>query len=148
MLLTKRTADLTHYPQQRVFPGGATDTSDEGPVAAALRKAAEEVGLDPDTVHILGTLPALGLPDSGFLVTLVIGWTNDPRVPYGAIRPKSARSTTSSPATWSPTLASCMNIDDHAGSPTGSVLSLLGRMTADVLNLLPPSLAVTTPSTT
>jgi plastocyanin len=37
----------------------------DGPVAAALREAAEEVGLDPASVEVLGQLPALFLPPSG-----------------------------------------------------------------------------------
>jgi len=77
-LLTERAPDLTHYPGQLVFPGGAADPGDDGPVTTALREAAEEIGLDPASVHILGILPALALPDSGFLLTPVLGWSSHP----------------------------------------------------------------------
>ena len=43
-------------------------------VAAALREAEEETGLDPSGVEVLATLPELFLPPSGFVVTPVIGW--------------------------------------------------------------------------
>ena len=42
-------------PAQPAFPGGAIDAADDGPVAAALREAAEEVGVDPDGVDVVGT---------------------------------------------------------------------------------------------
>ena len=74
-LLTGRAPELTHYPEQVVFPGGSTDPGDTSPAATALREAREEVGLDPRCVHIIGTLPPIGLPASGFLVTPVLAWS-------------------------------------------------------------------------
>lgn len=59
-----------------MFPGGAADPGDDGLVATALREAGEEIGLDPSMVHVLGTLPALALPDTGFLLTPVLAWTS------------------------------------------------------------------------
>ena len=44
----------------------------DGPVTAALREAEEEVGLDAATVDVLGVLPALWLPPSGFVVHPVV----------------------------------------------------------------------------
>lgn len=78
VLLSQRAQDLTHYPGQLVFPGGATEPGDDGPVTTALREAAEETGLDPTSVHVLGLLPALALPDSGFLLTPVLAWSPRP----------------------------------------------------------------------
>ena len=78
VLLTERAPDLANYPGQLVFPGGAADPGDDGLVATALREAVEEIGLDPRTVNILGTLPALALPDSGFLLTPVLAWSPRP----------------------------------------------------------------------
>jgi 8-oxo-dGTP pyrophosphatase MutT (NUDIX family) len=74
LLLTERAPKLTNDPGTLVFPGGAVEPSDDGPVATALREAAEEVGIDPGTVHIIGLLPPLALPTTGFLVTAVVGW--------------------------------------------------------------------------
>jgi 8-oxo-dGTP pyrophosphatase MutT (NUDIX family) len=73
------------------FPGGAVDPGDEDVVAAALREAAEETGLDPSGVRVLGTLPALFLPPSGFVVTPVLGWWRAPS-PVSVVDPREVAS--------------------------------------------------------
>jgi 8-oxo-dGTP pyrophosphatase MutT (NUDIX family) len=74
LLLIERAAGLRKHAGQPAFPGGAVDPSDDGPVAAALREAEEEVGLDPNGVTVLATFPELYLPVTGFVVTPVLGW--------------------------------------------------------------------------
>lgn len=74
LLLTERAGTLRHDAGTLVFPGGAAEADDEGPAATALREAAEEVGIDTDTVHIVGLLPPLAVPAGGFLVTAAVGW--------------------------------------------------------------------------
>ena len=57
VLLTKRAPTLKHHPGQVSFPGGKVDAGDTSVIAAALREAQEEIGLPPDAVRVLGTLP-------------------------------------------------------------------------------------------
>lgn len=78
VLLIERASTLRSHPGQAAFPGGAVDPDDDGPVAAALREAREETALPPDQVRVLGTLPELWLPPSGFAVTPVVGWMAEP----------------------------------------------------------------------
>jgi 8-oxo-dGTP pyrophosphatase MutT (NUDIX family) len=56
VLLTQRTTGLTSHAGQIAFPGGKLDPADASPLAAALREAEEEVGLDPRFVHPIGYL--------------------------------------------------------------------------------------------
>ncbi|WP_448809732.1 NUDIX hydrolase [Agromyces bauzanensis] len=78
VLLLRRAATLGSHPGQIAFPGGRLEASDDGPIAAALREAAEETGLDPDGIDPLGTLPAMPLPVSNHLVTPVPAWWTRP----------------------------------------------------------------------
>ena len=74
LLLTERAVKLRNYPSNLVFPGGAVEPRDNGPVATALREANEEVGIDPDSVNIIAVLSPIALPATGFVVTAVVGW--------------------------------------------------------------------------
>ena len=78
LLFIQRSADLRLHAGQPAFPGGAIDAADDGPVAAALREAAEEVGLDPAGVDVVGTLPELFIPRTGFRVVPVLAWWRQP----------------------------------------------------------------------
>jgi 8-oxo-dGTP pyrophosphatase MutT (NUDIX family) len=87
VLLIERAADMRSHAGQPAFPGGGVDPEDDGPVAAALREAQEETGLDPAGVQVARVLPDLWLPPSGYSVTPVIAfwrspapvWAADPR---------------------------------------------------------------------
>jgi 8-oxo-dGTP pyrophosphatase MutT (NUDIX family) len=78
VLLIERSAHLRSHAGQPAFPGGGVDPDDDGPVAAALREAEEETGLDPAGVEVLATLPDLWVPPSGNLVTPVLAWWREP----------------------------------------------------------------------
>jgi len=56
VLLTTRTSDLASHAGQVAFPGGKLDPTDASPLAAALREAEEEVGLERRFVHPIGYL--------------------------------------------------------------------------------------------
>jgi len=82
VLLTQRTTGLTSHAGQIAFPGGKLDPTDTSPLAAALREAEEEVGLDRRFVHPIGYLdvymttlgfrivPTLARVDPDFKLTL------------------------------------------------------------------------------
>lgn len=91
VLLIERAHDMRSHAGQVAFPGGALDPEDADAVAAALREATEETGLDADGVRVLGTLPALFLPPSGFVVTPVLGWWREPS-PVSVVDPREVAS--------------------------------------------------------
>ncbi|MEW6694741.1 putative Nudix hydrolase NudL [Tepidimonas thermarum] len=83
VLLTQRTAHLPTHAGQVAFPGGKVDDHDAGdPVRCALREAAEEVGVAPEWVEPLGTLPVYAT-GSGFEITPVVALV----APAGPWRP-------------------------------------------------------------
>jgi 8-oxo-dGTP pyrophosphatase MutT (NUDIX family) len=77
LLFIQRSQELRLHAGQPAFPGGSIDAG-EGPVEAALREAAEEVGVDPAGVEVVGTLPELYIPRTGFRVVPVLGWWRQP----------------------------------------------------------------------
>jgi 8-oxo-dGTP pyrophosphatase MutT (NUDIX family) len=78
LLFIQRSEGLRLHAGQPAFPGGAIDAGDRGPVAAALREAVEEVGLDPGGVDVVGTLPEVFIPRTGFRVVPVLAWWRQP----------------------------------------------------------------------
>ncbi|HEX4089411.1 MAG TPA: CoA pyrophosphatase [Trebonia sp.] len=83
LLYIQRGEGLRRHPGQPAFPGGKIEQSDDGPVAAALREAVEETGLDPAGVDVLTTLPEMFISRSEFRVVPVLGWWRTP----SAVRP-------------------------------------------------------------
>lgn len=88
VLLTRRADHMRHHPGQIAFPGGGVDPGDANLAETALREAAEETGLDPSGVEIIGSMPAIHIPVSNNLVTPVIGWWHLPS-PVAADRSES-----------------------------------------------------------
>jgi 8-oxo-dGTP pyrophosphatase MutT (NUDIX family) len=71
--LTVRRSDLRDHAGEVSLPGGAVDSADPSREAAALREAAEEIGIDPDEVRIVGTLDDLWIPISNYELRPFVG---------------------------------------------------------------------------
>ena len=89
VLLTLRTAHLPQHAGQIAFPGGKIDAGDKTPLAAAIREAQEEIGLEADAIEPIGYLdvymttlgyrivPVLARIRPGFSLTLNRGEVDD-----------------------------------------------------------------------
>jgi 8-oxo-dGTP pyrophosphatase MutT (NUDIX family) len=72
IILTERPKTMRKHPGQISFPGGRIDPEDDGPVAAALREAEEEIALPRDSVDVIGIADRYRTV-TGFEVTPVVG---------------------------------------------------------------------------
>jgi 8-oxo-dGTP pyrophosphatase MutT (NUDIX family) len=70
VILTVRREHMRTHAGQVAFPGGRIDPG-EDPVAAALREAHEELGLEPSAVEVAGTIEPYRTV-TGYIVTPVI----------------------------------------------------------------------------
>ena len=73
LVFTRRTEDLPRHPGEISFPGGMQEPSDDGPRAAALREAEEELGIPPASVEILGALDPVHTFVSAILIVPFVG---------------------------------------------------------------------------
>jgi 8-oxo-dGTP pyrophosphatase MutT (NUDIX family) len=71
VVLTRRAAHLRSHRGEVSFPGGRLDAG-ESPERGAMREAAEEVGLDPAGIELIGRLSKLGTVSSGTTITPVV----------------------------------------------------------------------------
>lgn len=74
-VLIKRPVYKGVHSGQVAFPGGKREEGDTDIIATALREAEEEVSINRTQVEVLSTLTELYIPPSNFLVTPVIGIT-------------------------------------------------------------------------
>ncbi|MEO3861209.1 CoA pyrophosphatase [Acrocarpospora sp. B8E8] len=84
VLLIQRSSNGRNHAGQPAFPGGGLEPQDAGPIDAALREAAEETGLDPTGVTVVGTMPELYVWRSDYRVTPVLGWWHTPCAVHAA----------------------------------------------------------------
>jgi 8-oxo-dGTP pyrophosphatase MutT (NUDIX family) len=71
VILTERTPHLSSHAGQIAFPGGKIDPEDNGPAAAAIREAGEEIGLDRGLIHPVGYLDPY-LTRTGYRIVPVV----------------------------------------------------------------------------
>lgn len=125
LVLVRRPDHMRNHAGQVGLPGGAVEPADANPVAAALREAYEEVGLDPASVRVLGSLPRAYLTVSGFDVLPVVGsW--DGQAPLHPNHSEVA-------GILRPTLRQLADPANHGTEPLGRLVSpaaLRGRAAA------------------
>lgn len=71
LILTERTTHLSTHSGQVAFAGGKRDDTDRDAAHTALREAQEEIGLAPDHVEVLGSLPTY-TTGTQFIITPVV----------------------------------------------------------------------------
>lgn len=72
VLFEVRSSTMRTQPGDICFPGGRMDATDPSPLAAALRETHEELGVDPDSVQILGELSPY-IPSTSFVIYPFVG---------------------------------------------------------------------------
>lgn len=67
VLFEVRSLRMRNQPGDISFPGGRIDPTDASPLDAAIRETNEELGVDPEYIHVLGQMSAY-IPSSSFVV--------------------------------------------------------------------------------
>jgi len=83
LLFVRRADHLRLHAGQIGLPGGSRETSDQDIVATALRETAEEVGVPPADVEVIGRLPPRLTHRSDLWLTPIAGLQRRPVTPRG-----------------------------------------------------------------
>lgn len=73
VVFMRRTDTVEHHKGQISLPGGGHEATDPHAAYTALREAHEELGVEPSSVEVLGTMPDVYAKVSSFLITPVVG---------------------------------------------------------------------------
>ena len=73
VLFTRRSLKVEHHKGEISFPGGTVHPDDSDLLETALREGAEEIGLAPGDVMILGRLDDILTVSTGFIITPYVG---------------------------------------------------------------------------
>jgi 8-oxo-dGTP pyrophosphatase MutT (NUDIX family) len=113
LVFTRRTETVEHHKGQVSFPGGGCEMDEATPQATALREAAEEIGLRPQDVRLLGRMNDI-ITITRYQVTPVVGvmpW------PYPLrLEPAEVGRVFTIPLSW---LAGPANWDEQLITPEG-----------------------------
>jgi 8-oxo-dGTP pyrophosphatase MutT (NUDIX family) len=83
ILFTRRTDNVSVHKRQISFPGGAHQEGDKSLLDTALRESAEEIGLAPERVKVLGELDDTVTLGTNYIVSPFVGlipWPYDFKV--------------------------------------------------------------------
>jgi len=73
MILTQRALHLKHHAGQVSFPGGKHEITDKNLAHTALRETEEEIGINQESIQLIGSLPSL-TTITGYHITPFIGF--------------------------------------------------------------------------
>lgn len=128
LVFTRRSDHLESHPGEVSFPGGRVEAQDATPCQAALRETQEEIGLPPESIHVVGHLTDYQ-PHFGPLICTYVGvLEEDAPAPYCA-SPEEVAEVLHVP------LASVVDPEaypgDHGGEEQVAALGYEGRVWKD-----------------